>query len=460
MAASLLRDDDRDMANLAQRYCPRFQFSEKERYLPASFEHICKHAPLTHGGEPLPGASPEALRASIASEVAGGEPTLSHRLIWRGTDDGGGKQGRDEALRFDIGVVHRNTAMETALALLTGELENDGYAGPPDPSNKLYGDPMAPRQYLHAHVMGRFRCKETGVEMVDIVYGVYFMFNGTLESHAFDIEYAVLRFQYYDPGQPFGYHHPRPMVEEPGGGGTAGPRWHLVRVYLSAHGNGVWYPTSFPGEEETTLRFVDGTHPVIYSANASHAMYPSAKRNKRFMGFADDVTDDGGLLWRPTHLVVWGPAMFPSRGGAQVRPSGEVLRVADGARVEMDPLLYLNFFRGTFGALEAGKGCPGCQASLPFKEALNLLSAGDGYYKFQRGGIQAVVSVGTSPAFRSGVWALNLGCIVAVMALVFLAGRQLGQGNSKAALQLVRWTWLPLVVSVVSAPLSTLVHFS
>lgn len=456
--------DDVAILELARKYCPYFQFSEKERYLPASFQHMCKHAPLIHDGETLrPGATVDDIRDSISRELRGEPPTLGHRLVWESTASAG-HQGRDEKLHFDIGVVHENTLHEKAVAMLTGALDNDGYAGPPDPSNKLYGDPMAQKQYLNAHVMGRFACPETGVEMVDIVYGVYFMFNGTLESHAFDVEYVVLRFQYFDTAHPFGYNQQSPMVaaEEEEEGGA---RWHLVRAYLSAHGNGVWYPTRFPGEETSTLRFVDGTHPVVFSANASHAMYPSAKRHKRFMGFADDVTDERGLLWRATHLAVWGPAMFPVNPstGAQERPTVKVLRLEGGASAAeeaVDPLLYLNFFRGTFGALQGEAGCLGCQSTLPFKEAVNLFTAGDGYYKFQKGGIHSVVNVGTSPAFRTGVHIINMGCLVAVLALLLLIHRQLGKGKSKEALRLVQWMWLPVVLGAFSAPVNILIRLS
>ena len=446
---------DSDILELVHLYSPYFQFSERERYLPASFQHICEHAPLSYDGNKVKGASVDKIRESVSNEMQGIPPTLGHHLVWKGDDDSG-DHGRDDKLCFDIGVVHKNSIYDLGKSLLTGSTFNDGYAGAPDPSNKLYGDPMAKRRYLNAHIMGRFTCEETGIEMVDIIYCVYFMFNGTIESHAFDIEYAVLRFQYYDPAHVFGYHTIEPMVVP-----QSKSMWHLVRIYLSAHGNGVWYPTRFPGETVTTLDFMDGTHPVIFSANASHALYPSAKRNKRFMGFADDVTEGNGILWRATHLVVWGPAMFPigPTSRVQERPSVDVLCVTDGTSVEPDPLIYLNFFRGKFGAVQ-GTGCPGCQSTFPFKEAINMLTSGDGYYKFQKGGIQSVISVGTSPFLRTGVHVLNIGCIVAALSLIFLVQRKLGKGKSDEALVLVRLMWIPVIVGLFSSPVNSLIRFS
>ena len=127
--------------------------------------------------------------------------------------------------------------------------------------------------------------------------------------------------------------------------------------------------------------------------------------------------------------------------------------------MEVDPLLYLNFFRGTFGALQ-GDGCPGYQRTLPFKDAINLFTSGDGYYKFQKGGIQSVIKVGTSPRLRAGIHLFNIGCVVAVLAILFVVQRNLGKGKSKEALALVQWIWFPIVLGAVSVPVSTLLHFS
>ncbi|MAA78331.1 MAG: hypothetical protein CL916_03655 [Deltaproteobacteria bacterium] len=413
---------------------------------------MCKHSILSYNNKKI-NVSTDELRDNIEKEIKGGESNLEHPLIWKSNSISG--NGRDDRLRFDIGVMHENTASEVISTMLTGNITNDGYSGPPNPENKLYGDATTAKvQYIHAHVMGRFVCKETGVDMMDIVYAIYFMHNGTLESHAYDVEYIVLRFQYFDASHGgFGYHDLTPLVNRhpccP-----EGRQWHLVRVYLSSHGNGVWYPTRFPGEEKTFIKFVDFTHPVIYSANASHALYPSSKRHRRFVGFADDVTDDDGLLWRPTCVAIWGPVMFPINPvtKAQERPSLTVIQ-NDGVKIRNpDPLLYMNFFRGTFGVIKDDK-CIGCQSTLPFKNAINLFTLGDGYYKFQKGGLTSMIKVGTTPAFRAGIQAFAVVSTLSLLAImVSFTKAQKKDPNH------IKLLWLTVILSIVSLPISGIVY--
>jgi hypothetical protein len=179
---------------------------------------------------------------------------------------------------------------------------------------------------------------------------IAFVWNGTLESHPFDIEFAILRFSSCGDATTSGGYGYR-MQEELGP--SSDSPWKLRRIFLSAHGNGCWYPTRFVGEERSVI---DGaphsSRPLLYSALGSHALYPNTRRNKRIWGFGDDKTNDRGLLWVPTHVAFFSP-MFQVQvrtGNVQMQPPLKCLRLCDGqSELAPDPLLYLNMFRGEIG---------------------------------------------------------------------------------------------------------------
>ena len=135
-----------------------------------------------------------------------------------------------------------------------------------------------------------------------------------------------------------------------------------------------------------------GTHVVVFCANASHALYPTEGRQPRGLGLADDATDARGLRWAPTHLAVWGPAMFPvdASSGKQRRPSLCVLKsdrghAADELGIEQeaaDPLLHLSFFRGKYGA----QGGPGWRSTLPLAWLGGAEGEGGALLPFASGG--------------------------------------------------------------------------
>lgn len=441
-----------ELEELAIKYCPIIQFASGERYLPASFEHFCQHSDLMYDEDILVPASPESpqyIRKMIEREMGGSALRLSPSLIWKAATD-----VHDPRLRLNIGVTHSTTAWQGLVALATGKLVNDGYRGAPDPSNKLYGDPKGPKQTISAFCLGTFTCRETNIQFVDIVYSIQFMWNGTLESHPFDIEFAILRFSSCGDATTSGGYGYR-MQEELGP--SSDSPWKLRRIFLSAHGNGCWYPTHFVGEERSVIEFAPhSSRPLLYSALGSHALYPNTRRNKRILGFGDDKTNDRGLLWVPTHVAFFSPMFQVRTGNVQMQPPLKCLRLCDGqSELAPDPLLYLNMFRGEIGTVVGG-ACVGCQELLPFKNATNLLTNGDSYYKLQRGGVEAAMRLGLRQTTRKVVVFANLIALLSTILLLYLAGEKVKRGG-KNAHRLVYWIWLPLAVSLVSAPVATLV---
>lgn len=110
---------------------------------------------------------------------------------------------------------------------------------------------------------------------IDLVYIVTFTWNGTLEEHAFDKEEIIVRLMKINTDD-----------------------YKIIRVFGSAHGNGFWYLV-----EKNDVEFENG-HPVMYSANESHAMYNRPRLYKRIFNFGSDRTGKD-IRWAPSEFVVF-----------------------------------------------------------------------------------------------------------------------------------------------------------
>ncbi len=378
------------------RFCPRVYFDKNERYYPSSFEYWARHARLTVSGEPV---FPEGDQAEMMAMAIKKELNMdpldgpSSSILWGG-------EAPNEHLLLDMGP-HQGA---------------DGYSGKPDPTNSLYGDPHTPEQVITAYCLGEFNGPD-GTRFADVCYTVYFMWNGTAEYHAGDVEEIVLRLQYYpaqlesgdhssdDYGDGSGY---KVSAELLAAQGTSNPtdQWVVARAYLSCHGNGMWYPTKFPGASERSMLEFDGTHPVVYSAVGSHAMYPTPGRQRRIFGFGDDFTRRD-FLWKPTHVSLWLGV------GPPQRLEHRVLAVDSHAPLKNpdDPLLALAYYGGSFGNTDNN------QQVVPLKGGvMNLISRGDFYYKFQQGGSDNAVRFALSSTLQ--VVLLVLGSIMSIVGMV------------------------------------------
>ena len=113
--------------------------------------------------------------------------------------------------------------------------------------------------------------KVNNITYIDLIYIVIFAWNGTLEEHGFDKEEVVVRVK------------------------INGLNNELIRVFGSAHGNGMWF-------NKDRLDFYDG-RVIMYSANESHAMYNKPRLHKRMFGFGNDVTSKD-KKWEPSEFVI------------------------------------------------------------------------------------------------------------------------------------------------------------
>lgn len=115
-----------------------------------------------------------------------------------------------------------------------------------------------------------------------ITYLLFYAYNGTLESHNFDQEYATFLFtcksyQFQD--------NTTLEVYIPS----------LERIYLSSHGKGKWF-----NRDEFEL---SGDRPYIYIAFESHSMYNEPLVFRRFFGFGNDETAKGEI-YDPINSVI------------------------------------------------------------------------------------------------------------------------------------------------------------
>ena len=379
---------------LAIKYTPYIYFTKDEKYMPASFEHMLKNFRLLDEKREV---------VKNVSELV----KKDGKCIWTN-----GPMTKPYFLDF---------------GLRTGD---DGYKGTPDPKNPLYGDPHLPKQYINAYTLGVVRNEELKTSFVDIVYAVYFCWNGTSEYHAFDAEEVTLRFEKRDANYTTsygGYNEFDTSIINKCNKAECG-EWFLVRVFLSTHGNGMWYPTQFPGDKKSVIEFYKDTcHPVIYSARGGHPMYPNAGIQKRMFGFGSDVTE-AGQLWKPTHIGFWSSAfkLLPQSANCTSDTPADI-RIGDLSELDIsknkkianpNPYLWFSYFNGWAGNIVNGV-VKEKQTMVPFKTGvLNLISAGDSYYKFQKGGVQSTLNQGLSKKSQRIIAIIS--CIICAMLFVLI----------------------------------------
>jgi hypothetical protein len=361
-----------ELEELAIKYCPVIYFSKDEKYMPASFEYLLDKFPIINK------QNNQKIKPSVGIKENG-------ECIW----SGGPNPGQSPKYFLNIGESQGG----------------DGYLGKPNPNNVLYGDPQSSKRYVHVYTLGEIKNEKTGTTFIDLVYGVYYCWNGTAESHAFDIEEIILRFQKQEndiDGKQF-----NPIYNDyPKFGGECNKnicgKYFLTRVFLSAHGNGMLYPTGFPNVEGKTTeiefykdpKLGQTCRPVIYSALASHAMYPTPGIQKRLFGFGNDFTAKD-ILWSPNRIALWSPAFILDKTENKLCGKSNVkigtlseLDVSNKAKIEKpSDSLWLSYFNGVCGNENNN------QTTIPFKGSLlNIVSSGDFYYKFQKGGADNMIN--------------------------------------------------------------------
>jgi len=168
-----------------------------------------------------------------------------------------------------------------------------GYSDITHTDHKLRGDIP---YYITAYSNGIVECRHSNVKFCDVVFTIHFMWNGTMGYHACDIEEIIVRYQYGLGNVHLGYDRIRDNEILKDQGVLDRTSWFVARVFLSAHGNAMAFPTKTPGRKHTKVEF-DNSRIVVYSARGSHAMYATPGTKRRIFGFANDITDNAGLEW-------------------------------------------------------------------------------------------------------------------------------------------------------------------
>lgn len=116
-----------------------------------------------------------------------------------------------------------------------------------------------------------------------VTYLLFFPYNGTLEPHVFDQEYATFLISCT------GYKFVNDTLMVAGAS--------VARVYLSSHGTGMWY------DYDEIARTPYG-RPILYCALEGHGLYPKAMTVRRFFDIANDEMSDKGMTYDPLQNIV------------------------------------------------------------------------------------------------------------------------------------------------------------
>lgn len=164
-----------------------------------------------------------------------------------------------------------------------------------------------------------------------VTYLLFYAYNGTLEPHEFDQEYATFLFTC----KSYKFTESTLEIYIPS----------LERIYLSSHGKGKWF-----NRNEFELSF--DIRPIIYVALESHSLYNEPLVFRRIFGFGNDETARGELYDPIQNVIVL------------AHPTSTLIKVY----YTLNRLYYFN------GKYEN-------QFSILFTERRTNLLQYDGYYK-------------------------------------------------------------------------------
>lgn len=163
-----------------------------------------------------------------------------------------------------------------------------------------------------------------------VIYLLFYGYNGTLEPHVFDQEYATCLFEC----KKFQYVDNKLEIDAPS----------LFRIYLSSHGKGRWF-------NRDEFEYIN-QRPIIYVAVEAHSMYNKPLVMRKFFGFGNDET-----------------------------AKGEVYDPVDNVVVLADPLSSLAKVYYEANKLYYFNGLYEKQSSILFAERRTNILMYDGYYK-------------------------------------------------------------------------------
>jgi len=126
---------------------------------------------------------------------------------------------------------------------------------------------------------GIYKLLHDEVNILDLMYIVYFAYNGTMESHIYDQEIIVIRLRNKSDINNIN-------------------NWVPINYFGSIHGGGLWHI-----KPELTFEIHNNVRrPVFYSSLESHAMHNKPGTYKRIFRFADDKTSKH-KQWVPKKII-------------------------------------------------------------------------------------------------------------------------------------------------------------
>lgn len=367
-------------SQLAARFCPVFYFDASERYFPASYMAYARNSTLMRydaaaqsyaTDQDLTGLDDEAIMGVLRS---------------RRTADGEGlvlAYEEDQAVREEATKASADYMLSLQPEV---PLSGTGYSGAPGADRVLAGEyDRTTATVTCDHVVATVHAWTNGQDgFVDITYNVFFPWNGTLGDHAADNESVVVRL--YRAASRTDY--------------------EVVRLFGSAHGNGMWYPTDVGGRR-LDIGY-EGARPVVFVARESHAMYVTAGSMKRILGFGDDVCSKAHRWLPPFALVLDGRS--PRRRPELVATRSE--REATGS-MPLPAWVGMLMYRGQYGIAD-NRGREQRQTGVYFRYSQPLMATS--HFPYGLGGTEKAMA--TALSRRSQGWTVVAAAIFVICATV------------------------------------------
>jgi hypothetical protein len=283
-----------------------------------------------------------------------------------------------------INDIKANTLEEKKQILLNSQnydvlVEIDG--------SKQYNNPIA--KQLITRTDGFCYNQTTSRITIELVFLYIFSWNGTIDWHPFDTEQIIVRLFSDDEGK----------------------TWDIAKVFGSAHGNGRWFKknnikwSTDKKEPSYDLQYFEGTHPVMFSALQSHAMYSKPHTYKRIFLFGNDYTRKD-IRYVPSEFV-----LIYKNNIYSITNNTKQLTISSN---------YNYFINNSLIGQYVKNNQPWVGSKYIMKIKMNDTRFLDGYYKFQGGidniftGPNAIMSRTTKIVIES------LTVIIWSMVLIFL----------------------------------------
>lgn len=358
-----------ELLKLFVKYCPIWYYTKHEPYMPATFEDILSISSLT--ADPK-AENFESLKAKLETDP------LAAQL--------------DPIKLNSILDIYSKQDVDKMMIKISNELRQKVPVG---------------KQII---------CRTTGLwsrtlpavdinwQYLDLQYITMYTWNGTLGSHAFDIEHVVVRLVKTDKAS----------------------NWVIKRVYGSSHGNGMWTDTQYLEME--------GEHPVIYCANESHSMYFKPAVYKRMFRFGDDVCSRD-TRWEPSVFIYVPIDTIPV---VRAEVSNGIINLISNLNHEGVELTYYRY-HGKIGNEKKNQVFP-LSTKYIDTDTNNL----DSYYKYE-GGVNNIFNGRHAKVSRSTYITILvvISCILSINAVSLFMGPL--KINSKLLLAL---KWILNILSV------------